>query len=313
MTDFIRDRIDHQLDAVAPPSDLDSGDLARRGRRRVLRRRLGVGGVTAALLAAVVTGGLLLVPGGGTTAVPPAATQPSYPLPATVPGADYEWQPGDGPQSNTATRELTKAFWDLIDALPNATPVAYDSNEQTVGAPLTEADFRPFSRRVDRLDVDQKPSGYTRPVYGQFHFLQFRAGQPDTMSVSLYPAGSFDFGAASDPEAPTMPDWRHVEEGCGRQEFAFRGEPGWVQDVACSEDTGPGGERILRLQQATTSAVGRTTYVNVLLVQIADGNLIRIADQGPVPVSPTEDGPRPGLDTDGLLALALALPKVIID
>ncbi|GLZ77426.1 hypothetical protein Afil01_22330 [Actinorhabdospora filicis] len=320
MTDFIRDALDRQLDAAAPPSGLTSGGLTHLGRRRVLRKRLGLTGVTAVLLAAAVTGGLALAPGTPDPGVHAATTtQADYPLPVPQPGVEYRWQPGNSDiTENQATRELSAALWPLIDAVPNATPVAYDSNGQVVGAPLTASTFPSFTRRTDRIDADGVPTGYERPVYTQFHWLKFDGMiRPDVFSVSYRPKGSYEFGGASDPDNPTMPDWRHVAESCGHMEYAFRGEPGWVSDTTCAELTGPGGERIMTMGQTTVAPGGITSYSRSVMIQTPDGNLRLVQDFGPTPTvygSDTPDiaDPRPGLSLERLTELALALPAVIL-
>lgn len=314
MTDHIRSTLDHQLDAAAPPSGLRSEDLARRGRRRLLRRRLSLTGVTAVLLAGAVTGGLTLLPdtpGPGVQAA--ATTQQDYPLPAWRPGVDYSWQPGTSDiRENQATRDLSAALWRFMGALPHAIPVSYDSNQEKVGVPLSEAAFPAFTRRTERIDADGVPTGYERPVYNQFHPLLFDgASRPEMISVSLYPRGSYIFGASSDPADPRFADWRHLVSGCVEAGFELRGERGWTVTFTCAERTGPGGERVLTVREYVRGPSGEGSFTNIVLVQTSAGNAIVVRDQGLA--SATGAAPEPGLDFDGLTSLALALPAVIVE
>ena len=312
--------LDAEFAASTPSSAITGDAIIHKGRKVRRHRRLALAGTGAAVVAAAVAVALA-VPGvmseGGTDDSGPigeaVVEQPAFPLPELDPDKGYYWMPlvsGSAPTDETRT----------LDA-------AYREHMATLIDGLVTSDLKPMQRyergiesqAVDDAEGNNELLPYSAPLYyGGGAAVRSEDGEhQDTVTVEVSAKGSFlpgpgqPFGANGGAPAP------YLVPGC--EDYSYNGhgieENRLSVDFECSTSTGPDGEQVLSVTHLLRAAGGELRSVRqYVVVYRLDGTAIVVTDNLEAIGQEVADlrGVEPGLSEQDLLALALAMPDVVV-
>ena len=338
MTHDLGRRLAEQLDDAAPPLGIDAEILAAVGRKRMRAKRFTVGGLTAgvaALAAAAVVLPAAFGSGGGPgpAADPSDAAsafdeQPSFPLPETDPDTLYYWTAA-GPVTATAeTERLEEALWEFLQG--EGLELKTDGEDGDRFVPVTRENFPGFGRVEQRLAMrgdHWEPIDYVQPVYvlGTDLFLQYDPDgrYSDQLGVTFTPKGGYlpgPGGGEAFEGYPAEGFAPHLYAGCEDFRFDAQTSTGnaWKADFTCTQTTTGGGEAVDVAELVMNNPTGVSYRVLTVTVYRADGNAVTLTDR--MMHHLVDDAPNLAdlattgyaLDADALIALAEALPDVIV-
>ncbi|MEV0647670.1 hypothetical protein AB0I28_20615 [Phytomonospora sp. NPDC050363] len=343
MTNDIRSVVSRELEGEIPPSALTADGIVTAGRKRVLGRRLGIGGALVTGVAALAAGILVFQPatGGVATgaspepsvsadAAPQVEEQPSFPLPDLDWNEGYSWTAASSGTGTPETEVLTDALWEWIAARGDVSLYRHD-DAGDADVQITRDNLPPVGRSNVFLvgDAAGEPAAFSRPVYvfgdSSKRLRWVVDGVPDDSAIflTLYPKDSYLQGAGSiDGVLPLKPDPRYLVAGCEDYRYDSQTHEGQLADFTCDERTGPGGERILTVECVLDADGDSTQKIVTALVYLPDGNAVVVnaepivghQNTGTNPGQGTGQGtgPGPGLTADDMVDLALSMPPVIV-
>lgn len=344
MTENLGERLTEQLDAAAPPLAIDAEILAAVGRKRVRARRAALGGGLTAGLAAIVAAAVVLPAafGGGGGSVPadvpsnaadgtteePAEEQPSHPLPSIDPDKFYVWYPQDAGTSTAESELLTEALWQYLAGRNLDLRRSGEPGDEYV--PVTRENFPEFARQINELnEMVQEgdgfravPLGHTQPVY-QYDpslILQYSEEYSEWLGIKVSPKDGYLSGPGQPERGSGDQQYvPHLYAGCEDLRYDAQGTGGWKTDFTCTETTTSSGEQVAisEVLGINPSGTGFSRSVTVVVYR-ADGSALTLADtmslhDTHIPVADDYlEKKKFALDADALIALAEALPNVIV-
>lgn len=321
MTDQIKAMLDEAAHIGEPPSHVNGDEIVLKGRKRNRARRFGVGGGATLGVAGLTAVALLLTPvDGGQTdergAAADTVEQPEFELPDidVKPGEKLQWLRKSDEESGPTkeTEAFSAAFWEHLENEYDDIGIA-DNAENTI-EPLTDANMTAMTRDFMWLNYVEEDSEPTPVQHDPIPRYQLhtevsldREDVIDAIEVTVYPKGSFEAGAG------TEHDYRNLYT-CDHRDGGPEGVDPTEATRDCTEETGPGGEKIARIKtehEVYDEFAGSDLQV---VVYRADGTAIVVRDV--FATKHLNDVDRSGekltLDLDQLTELALALPDDVL-
>lgn len=332
-------------------SDSATG-LGRRalGRRRAYAGGGALAGVAAAALAVTlvmntVGGGHGSLPGGNAGLQPSASDGPevsgSYHDPAaekydpdgdgilevdmpvvTLPQVDeanpfgYGWNPGFVGKDTPEADAYGEAFWAYLErTYPGHTDMTAELLKDRIGdATGVHAKVRDHTAElVKGVSANEAwPTGDVMPIY----LLEFNQNgfssdtmiqlpgeeHPDGLGLAIYPVGGFTTGVNGVFDLAQCEDYEHGANG----DRTIR------ESYTCGETTGPNGELVRTIRQASTEVGGGGWAVKLsTILYRADGTAVVVTD-GVEDWAGERPQADPVLDHQELLALAAAMPDTVV-
>lgn len=345
MTENLSERLAEQLDHGAPPLGITADAMAAKGRKRVRARRFALGGGLTAGVAVIAAAALVLPAafGGGGGSAPadvpadvpvnaaeaPAEEQPSHPLPPIDPDKFYDWtSTGDG-ASTAETEQLTDALWEYLAGKGLDLKQLVEPGDKFVT--VTRENFPEFLRRINELMEDTPdgngesspvPNGHTQPAYEYGNLIvQYSKDKQytDTLSVKVSPKDGYLPGPGQPERGVDTQYVPHLFAGCEDIEYGGQSVDAWKTDFTCSDATTSTGEQAAISEALVINPYGTGAYRSLtVVVYRADGSAVTLTDTMQLQdthVAVADDyleKKKFALDTDALIALAEALPNVIV-
>ncbi|GIG67271.1 hypothetical protein [Phytomonospora endophytica] len=348
MTKDMGSVVSRELEGSIPASGITADGIVRAGRRRMVGRRLGFGGLFLTGAAALTAGILAIQPGSGSLPAaspsasgsaeespppaPPQEEQQAFPLPDLDWENDsYDWGYADSTDVETAeTAILTERLWQWISDYEGLELLEYDGSGGS--EPVTRENFHPFQRTVQKLVEDLAPepgdfslgpdAGYERPIYlwaggasySSGYAWRFDGADNDAqIGVTIYPKGSYLPGPKSVRSMPSTWDVRHLVAGCEDYRFDSQGRTGKLADFSCEEKDGPDGERILMVECVFNAESEWAQTMVTAVVYQPNGNAV-VVDGYAVDGEnlPFKTGMGPVLTGEEMADLALSLPDLVV-
>ena len=303
-----------QLDAIAPPMspDLTADAMTATGRRSRRRHRIARAAL-GAVATAVVTALAIVLIGPGTHSQPPpdAAEQPAFPLPSLDPKGGYTWIVHGPAETTEQTARLTDGLWAALATRADLHVAARDG-ASTVPV-TTRADF-PEAYRLVRALGDPHGGGdlYRQPFYelGPDVALTLPGDERIALfSAEVVPSGGYLGG---DPAHPSLQREGVVPQAPFSEPNCAAPPPGYT--YACSETTGPRGERVVRAAVSIEAPADGPSAVESVTVFQPNGNALRLSvSVGRITrMDGGADTASPFLTVDELTAIAVAVPEVAV-
>ena len=313
------------------------------GNGKQVSRRTAIGAGLAVVVAGVAAVLLVSGPWARGSAHDPAASaqadqggQREYPYPEVEEGKNYEWASGYGPGEDGFGTERTKVLdaallgtQPLADADLAYWPRGYDD---TVEPEAATAGAKLLGRRLQSLyPIEGRPGGPltqlpslpgSRPAYHGRLAVDTRPGDGfhDLLTVDVVPKGSYrkgagDIGRIGSVQGGSAP-W--LTDGCadydGHPQLGLDG-PAVHTAYTCETVTTSTGLEAFRVTRDRVYEGGGVyeKSVTVVVYQENGNALVVTAALAPDARGAGLNGGRPCLDGDAVLAVAEALPEVVVE
>ncbi|CAM3095842.1 hypothetical protein [Stackebrandtia soli] len=332
MTDELKRRLDDELPKGPVPFGLDMDGLVTAGRRGRRFRALAIGGGSVTAVAAVSAVAIFAASVGTAGDPAPAAgpknvTQPEVTLPELDPDKTYEWSPlfwDEDIERTEATEAYTEALRSVFDELypgidfdqegmfggggePEVVDIVNTLSKVTEVVDEGSYDVEPIhSQPLYETSVEGENNTTVAP-YALFPGAEFT----ERLDMQVWPAGGFTTGT----DGPTdLID-------CESTEYQSDFEGKAIEDITCTETTGPNGELIRQAVASTSHSGTGATYwrVHTTVVYRTDGTAVVIENQVAKEDEDTGDaladlGDRaPAMSLEDQITVALALPNAIVE